>query len=146
MLINKLEQDLNQALKKGKSEKVTVLRSVRAEIQNAEIDKKKKLNDQEVVKIIRQQLKKSEEAQALFAKGGREDLVEQNKLEQEILKQYLPLEISDDDLNRKVKKIISQHSEITNPGQLIGLCISELKEEADSARVAQAVKKQLDPK
>ena len=76
----------------------------------------------------------------MFQKGGREDLAKQNQAEIAILTVYLPKEISDDQLQEHVAKLLQENKQITNQGQLIGLCVNKLKDQADSQRIVQAVK------
>lgn len=140
MLKQQIKSDLDQALKNQQKEKLAVLRNLWAEIKNEEIEVKRELNNQEILAIINKQVKKSKEAIDLFAKGNRQDLVVQNQAEIVVLQAYLPAQMSQEELLHKVKEIIKQHPEISNQGQLIGLCVRELKNQADSSEIAQMVK------
>lgn len=140
MLKKQIKTDLDKALKNKDTEKLLVLRNVWALIKNKEIDIKQELSDSETLLIIKKEVKSSTEAREMFKKGGRADLADKNSKEIKILTAYLPEEISDDQLDEKIKLIISQNSQISNLGQLIGLCVRELKEIADSSRIANRVK------
>jgi len=139
-MLNQIKQDLDQALKAQNKTKLMVLRQLWSELKNKEIDLQRLLNDQEVVTVIKKQVKILQEASALFQKGGREDLAKQNQAEIAILTVYLPKEISDDQLQEHVAKLLQENKQITNQGQLIGLCVNKLKDQADSQRIVQAVK------
>ena len=139
-MLNQIKQDLDQALRAQNKTKLMVLRQLWSELKNKEIDLQRLLNDQEVVTVIKKQVKILQEASALFQKGGREDLAKQNQAEIAILTVYLPKEISDDQLQEHVAKLLQENKQITNQGQLIGLCVNKLKDQADSQRIVQAVK------
>ena len=128
-------------MKAGETKKLTILRSLISQIKNAEIDKHADLSDEEVVVVIRKQIKSINEAILLFEKGGRKDLVIENETEIKILSVYVPAEMPDEDLLKKVRNVVEAHPEITNIGQLIGLTVRELKGVAESSRIAELVKK-----
>lgn len=130
------------AAMKGKEEKkLMVLRTLIANIKNVEIDKHADLTDEEIVAVIRKQLKSIIEAKLMFEKGGRADLVAENEAEAGILSAYVPAEMSEDELLSKVKAVVDAHPEVANIGQLIGLTVRELKGVAESSRIAELVKK-----
>jgi uncharacterized protein len=140
MIQDKIKQDLIAAQKGRRTVEVSVLRGIISQIQNKEIDKKEKLTDEEVVQILRKETKTLEEANKVFSEGGRADLVEKNMVEIGLLKPYLPKEISDTELKQKIEEIIKRNSEEQNIGKIIGLAISELKNVADSGRIAAIVR------
>jgi len=90
MIKEKINQDLKSAMKKGDKLKVSVLRMLNSDIHNKEIEKKEKLNDQEVQEVIFSEIKKRKESIEQFKKGNRDDLAEKEQKELKILKQYLP--------------------------------------------------------
>ena len=129
------------ALKAKESKKVTILRSLISQIKNAEIDKHRELTDEEVVAVIRKQLKSINDAKLMFEKGGRTDLVEENEYEMKVLSSYVPAEMPEDELLSRIKTVIEAHPEVTNMGQKIGLVVRELKGVAESSRIAGLVNK-----
>lgn len=140
-LREKILQDIKEALKKKDKPRLTILRFLQAQIQNKEIEKgKKKLSDEEVILLITAQIKKLKESAVLFKKGKRENLVAQTKAEIEVLKTYLPKQLSDKELKKEVEKIIAQNPSIIQPGPLIGLAVKTLAGRADNQRIAQMVK------
>lgn len=139
-MLKQIKQDLDQALRAQDKTKLMVLRQLWAELKNKEIDLQRQLNDEEIVMVIRKQVKTLQEASAMFQKGGRDDLVKQNQAEVAVLAGYLPKEISDKQLQEQVAKLLQENKQVTNQGQLIGLCINKLKGQADSQRIVQVVK------
>jgi uncharacterized protein YqeY len=108
MLEEKILNDYKEAMKARDSLKSTVLSSLRAEIINTAFAKKKKnLDDNEVVPVIRKQVKQHEDSIEQFTKGSRMDLVEKEKKELEILKSYLPEELSADEIKKIIEEAIA---------------------------------------
>ena len=140
-LRNQIQQDINKALKKKEKQKLDCLRFLWAQIQNKEIEKgRKKLADEEIVKLMRKEVKKLKESLSFFEKGEREDLIKKTKTEIEILKTYLPQQLSDEELGKEVEKIIKQNPSVSHQGALIGLCVKALAGQADNQRTARMVK------
>lgn len=143
-LRDKIQKDIAEALKKQEKQKLEVLRFLNAQIQNKEIEKgRKKLNDEEMIVLINGQIKKLEEGLVLFKKGKREDLVEKTKKEIEILQGYLPAQLSDEELEKEIEKIIKENPGVSQPGHLIGICVKTLAGKADNKKIAQLVMKKL---
>ena len=141
MLRQKLQDDSIIALKSGEKEKLSVLRFIIAQIQNREIEKKSDLNDEEVISVLKKFSKELKESIDAFEKGGRTDLVDTNKRQLEIVSQYLPAEITDDELKKEIEKIISENKAVyeQNPKAIIGICMRELKSKADPSRIMQVL-------
>lgn len=139
MLKAKIEADIYQALKNRDQKRLMVLRSIMAEVKNLEIDKKSELDDEEIIKILRKQVKVLREARETFIKGGREDLGQQNDLEIKILQEYLPKELPVEELREKIKNILAKEG-VDNSGRLIGICVKELGGVAEPKKIAEIVK------
>lgn len=137
MLRQKLQDDQLAALKTGAKDKLSVLRFIIAQIQNKEIDKKSELNDEETLSVLKKIAKELKESIDAFIKGNRADLVEANKKQLEIVSQYLPAEITDEELKKEVKKIISDNKAVyeQNKKAIIGICMKFLKSKADPSRI-----------
>ncbi|MDO8522792.1 MAG: GatB/YqeY domain-containing protein [bacterium] len=107
-LKDKISEDIKNALRSGATGaiKLSTLRMVWAAVSNKAIELRKKdlgLSDQEILDVIASELKKRKDAAEGFRKGGREDLAKKEELELLVLKEYLPPEISDEDLIRIVR-------------------------------------------
>lgn len=143
-LRDKIQKEITEALKKQERLRLEVLRFLYAQIQNKEIDKRREeLTDEEVVALINNQIKKLEEGLVLFEKGKREDLVEKTKGEIEILRGYLPAQLSDKELEKEIERTIAENPSISQPGPLIGICVKALAGKADNKKIAQLVMKKL---
>ena len=143
-LKNKIQQDITQALKKGEKEKLEVLRYLFAQIKDKELEKgRKELTDEEIVKLINGQIKKLEESLSFFEKGNRKELAQKTKGELIILKTYLPKQLSDEELEKEVDKIIKDNPDLPHPGALIGIAVKKLAGKADNKRISQLIVKNI---
>jgi uncharacterized protein len=105
MLEEKIIQDYWEAMKKKDALKSTVLNCLRAEILNAAIAKsKKKLADEDIVALIRKQIKAHHDSVEQFTKGARQDLADKEAKEMEILKNYLPQELSPEEIKQIIEE------------------------------------------
>ena len=140
MLEKKLNEDLKNALKAKDAVKVSVIRMLKADIMNAAIKlKKKALGPDEVLKIIRQHISKHKDSIEQFKKGNRDDLVQKEEKELEILKAYMPKQLSDSELETLVKSTIESLGATTKKemGKVIKAVLQKAKDKADGKRVSQ---------
>lgn len=137
MLRQKLQDDQTAALKAGDKTKLGVLRFILAQIKNKEIDKKSELDDDETLMVIKKVAKELKESIEAFEKGGRKELVLDNKKQLEITSIYLPAEISDDELRNEIGKIIKENQAVFDNNQkaIIGICMKQLRSKADPGRI-----------
>ena len=105
---DQLTEDMKQAMKDREAGKLrlSVIRMVRANIKNVEINEKKELNDDEVLAILLKEVKMRQDSLVEFEKAERSELAEQAKAEIEILKKYLPEPLSDEELRVMVAEAI----------------------------------------
>ena len=104
----KIQKDLIQFMKAGEKDKVDVIRFVLSFINAEEKDKQKSLTDSETLQVLKKVIKRNQESFEQFSKASRNDLAEKEKKEMEIIKQYLPEEISENEIIEAVKKSITQ--------------------------------------
>ena len=142
---NRILEDLKLAMKAQDKEKLSVVRMVKGAIQMEELNKKHELSDDEVIAIISKQIKSRKEAIVEFQKANRNDLVEQNEKEIEILNTYMPEQLSEEEIN----KVIDEAFIKVNPtserdmGKIIGSISPILKGKADMGFVSKIVKERL---
>ena len=138
--------DMKKALKGNEKLKLSTLRLIRAAIKNAEISKKDKLTEDEVIGIVASNLKKLEESLDIFTKGQRPELADKAKKEIEIVKKYLPEQLSEEEVEKIVKATIIKFG-FKGP-QDIGPAMKEimpqLKGKADGKIVNKMVRDLLD--
>jgi len=141
-------EDLKQAMRQNDAMRKDAIRMVRAAIQNTEIAKQHTLDDNEVIEVIRKEVKQRQEAIALFAQGGRQDLVEQETKQVKILEAYLPQQMSADDIAALAKQTIAAVGAKgpADMGLVMRTLMGQLKGQADGKLVNQVVQKLLNDK
>jgi len=148
-ILKQLETDFNQAFKARNELEILVLRQIKTSVTNAEIAKKReKLTEEEIIKLFRSEIKKRKEAAELYRRGGRPELAEKEEKEIGIIGRYLPPELSEEDIRKKVIEVIQKTNaqSIQEMGRVIGLVIKELASQADGNKVSQLVKEELTKK
>ena len=144
----KIEENLKKALIEKNAFLTSVLRLLRAALINAEIElrpKKQEMTEEKVIEVIQREIKKRKDSIEAFNQGGRQDLVEKEKGELEILSSYLPEQLSDDKIRGVVKaKIAEINAEGPKDfGRVMGIVTKETRGKADGAKVSQIVKEEL---
>jgi len=147
-LAKKISEDLKAAIKARDTIRISTLRMVTASIQNIAIEKRIKdleLDDAEVIKIISGQVKQHIDSIESFKKGSRQDLIEKETKELEILKTYLPQQLSEKELEELVKKIIVELGATSRSdfGKVMKVVMQELKGRGDGKTVSALVQKLL---
>lgn len=140
-LKQKLNDDLKQALKGKNKRRVSVIRLVMSAIQNAEIAKRASLEDTDILGIIAKEAKQRKESIEAFKQGNRQDLVAQEEAELVILKEFLPEQISRDDIVSAARKIIGEvgAESMQDRGKVMGKLIPLLKGRAEGKVINEVV-------
>lgn len=146
MLEEKIKKDLNLAMKERREFEVGVFRLLVSALHNQLIEKRAKgsveaLTDDEVVAVLKREVKKRKEAAELFQKGGREELKEKELKEAEIISGYLPQELGKEEIRRVVAKIVKAGGK--NFGEAMKEAMKELKGQADGKEVSEILKELL---
>jgi len=138
--------DMKKALKGNEKLKLSTLRLIRAAIKNAEISKKDKLTEDEVIGIVANNLKKLEESLDIFTKGQRPELAEKAKKEIKIVKKYLPEQLSQEEVEKIVKDTITKFGfkGLQDIGPAMREIMPQLKGKADGKIVNKMVRDLLD--
>ncbi len=143
-LQNQIEKDLKEAMLQKKEINVSVLRMIKSAVHNQMIaDKKKELPDEEIMAVIANQAKRRKESIEAFSKGGRSELVLKEQRELAIIEQYLPKQMSEEEIKKVVQEVISKIGDNPNFGTVMGQCMGRLKGQADGKLVTQVVKELL---
>lgn len=144
-LYEQIKEDIKVAMRGKNMQTLDILRMVASSIKNKAIDLKREIEDEDVLAVIKSDVKKLEDALSDFSKAAREDLAEKAREEIEILKKYLPAEMSDDVLEVEVKAILEKHSlnDEGQMGQAMGIVMKELQGKANGNRVRKVVEQVL---
>ena len=138
--------DMKEALKENEKLKLSTLRLIRAAIKNAEISKKDKLTEDEIIGIISSHLKKLEESLDLFIKGQRPELADKAKKEIKIIKEYLPKQLSLEEVEKIVKDTMIKlgFKALQDIGPAMREIMPQLKGKTDGKIVNKMVRDLLD--
>ena len=142
ILKKRLMDDFKAAMKSRDEIRKNTINMVRAAIKQVEVDTRTELTDEEMLPIIAKQVKMRRDALADFEKGGRTDLIEVYNKEIEVLSEYLPKELSDDEIKTLIAQTASEEkieSGKENMGRLMGAVMKKAKGKADGNRIRKAV-------
>ena len=148
MLEDKLEQDLKAALLAHNAQRVSVLRGLKSVLLNVKVAEGKRdsgLSDDEVLKIFAKEAKKRQESADLYTQGGSAEKAEAELAEKAIIEEYLPEQLSEDEIAKLVDEAIEQTgaSEAKDMGKVIGAVRAKAGNTADGALIARLAKEKL---
>jgi len=140
-----IERDIKELMKSGEKRKVEIVRFILSHLKNEEKEKKRDLETSETIQILKRLLKRNQESFDQFNKAGRDDLASKEKEEMEVIQNYLPEEISEEDLIKIIKETItlSGASSIKEMGKVIGLIKKSHGDNVDMSLVSKHVKSLL---
>lgn len=165
-LKEKIQEDLNSAIKSKREIEISTLRMLSAAILNKEKEKRYKISkekpdfkeedlqkesqlgtDEEVMEVISSEAKKRKEAILDYEKGGRKDLAEKEKKEMAVLQKYLPEQLSEEEIQKLTKEAIAKvgAKEPKDMGKVMAELMLQVKGKADGNLVSKVVKKLLIP-
>jgi uncharacterized protein len=144
-LTDRLAEDLKKAMRAQDVVRVSTIRLVRAAIQNATIERGRPLTDAEVVELLGREIKRRREAIDAFTKGGRDDLVRKESLELAILTEYLPPQLSEDELRALITEVAKQLQvkDSKDAGRVMAAVMPRVKGRADGSLVGRLVNQHL---
>ncbi len=145
MLKEKLMEDLKQSMKDKNVVRKNVVQMVRAAILQVEKDNGIEIEDNKILDIIAKEVKKRKDSLADFEKAEREDLISQAKEEIAILEEYLPKQLTKEELTEKVKEIIEKTgaTSMKDMGKVMKACKEEIGASADGKAINEVVKEIL---
>jgi uncharacterized protein YqeY len=146
-LEERLIEEMKGAMKSGDKLRLSTIRMIRSALKNKEIEIRKTLEDEDVVKVIQTMVRKGEESVEQFQTGGRTDLVEKEKKEIEILKSFLPQPLSQDQILKIIDQSIqeTQASSLKDIGKVMKSVMPKIGGKADGKLINQLVKERLSP-
>jgi len=144
-LKEKLMDDMKEAMKAKDKVRKNVLTMLRSAIKQKEVDERVELEDADVLDIIAKQIKQKKDSIDDFEKGNRQDLIDLTNEEIKILLDYLPPQLSDEELDEIVKEAVSISGAQSKKdmGKLMALVMPKVKGKADGKHVNQIVAKYL---
>ena len=142
----RIMEDLKSAMKSGDKERLSVIRMLKGAIQMEEIAKMHELTDEEIVPIIDKQIKTRKEANVEFAKANRNDLVDKNKSEIEILNTYMPRMIDEAEINLIIDQVFAKINPTSSNdiGKIMKEIAPQVRGKADMSLVNSLIKSRLE--
>mgnify|MGYP004523530673 FL=1 len=144
-LLDTINNDMKNYMKEKDSFSLGVVRMVKGAIQLESINKKKELTDEEIISVISKQIKMRKDSIVEFEKGNRQDLVEQNKKEIEILNKYMPEQLSMEEINKIINEafLLIKPTSSKEQGLIMKEITPKLKGRADMSLVSGIIKDRL---
>jgi len=145
-LEDKIETEIKIALKAADKIRVSTLRMVKHDIANFKLGHNKtKISDDEAIRVIQRQVKRHKDSIEQFEKGKRQDLVDKEKKELDILLGYVPKQLSEEELKKIVRDALSEAnaSDKSAMGKVMKIVMEKVSGRADGKRVSKAVSDML---
>lgn len=140
-----ISNDIKTAMKEKNNALRDALRLLSSAMKQIEVDERKELSDEDVIKIIQKQVKQRNDAMTQYRDAGREDLYEKEASEAAIFETYLPQQLNDEELEAALRAIIAETgaSSIKEIGKVMGAASKALGASADGKRINECAKKIL---
>ncbi|WP_107965368.1 GatB/YqeY domain-containing protein [Campylobacter concisus] len=133
--------DIKEAMKAKDEFKRDTLRTLNAALKQVEVDQRIEMTDEVVLPLLQKEIKKRADSVELYLKGAREDLAKKEQSEIELIKAYLPAQLSDDELKDKIKSIIEKVGK--NLGAVMKMAKDEIGASAEAKRISVIAKELL---
>ena len=144
-LKEQLKEDLKTAMRDKEIVKRDSIRAINTMIKQIEVDERRELDDEEVIKLIQRGIKQREEAITQYKGAGRDDLVQKEQEQVDVFMLYLPKQLTDEELESGMKEIIAETgaTSMKDMGKVMGMATKKFAGVADGKRINEMVKKLL---
>ncbi len=144
-LTARINDDVKTAMRSKDKDRLAVLRLITAAIKQIEVDQRITLDDDQVIAVLEKMLKQRKDSIEQFSKAGRDELVAQEAAEIEIIQQYLPEQLSEDEIRSLIDEAVSATgaASMKDMGKVMGLLKPKLAGRADMGLVSRIIKDQL---
>ncbi|MFH1404791.1 MAG: GatB/YqeY domain-containing protein [Patescibacteria group bacterium] len=140
-LMHKIEEDFKNAMKSKDSATLSTLRMLKSALKNKQIELIKELSEEDIIKVIKSQIKQNKDSLESFQSAGRAQQVASLEQELTVLAQYLPQEMGDQELEQVVKQAVEQSGaqSASDIGKAMGASMKAVAGRADGARVKKII-------
>ena len=144
-IVERIQNDQKSALKAGEKDRLSALRLLSSELKNRRIELGRDLTDEDAIEVLMKALKQRRESEEQHAKGGRPELAAREAAEAEVIRGYLPAQLSDEQLDALVDAAIAEAgaTSMKDMGAVMGRLMPKLKGRAEGAVVSARVKERL---
>ena len=154
MLLDSIKKDLKIAMKAKETLKISTLRMITSSIKNIEINNRtsskdessnESLSDNEIIKLLTKMIKQRKESAEIYKESDRSDLEKKENDEIEIIEQYMPSQINDDEIDKLIKEIIDEtgSSSIKDMGRVMTILKEKYSGQMDFGKASLIVKEKL---
>ncbi len=145
MLKQRIQDDMKGAMKGGDKRRLGVIRLIMAAVKQREVDERIELNDEQILAVLDKMVKQRRDSIEQYEKAGRDELVEQERFEIEILQEYLPEALSEEEITGLIKQAIADSGaeSMRDMGKVMGQLKPQLQGRADIGAVSAQVKQLL---
>jgi len=140
-----LKDDLKTAMREKNIVKRDSIRAINTMIKQIEVDERKELDDSEVLKLVQKGIKQREEAVIQYKEASRDDLVQKEQEQIDVFKEYMPKQLSDEELESGMKELIAElgATSMKEMGKIMGQASKKFAGIADGKRINEMTKKLL---
>jgi uncharacterized protein YqeY len=144
-LKERINDDVKAALRAGDKRRLGALRLILAAIKQREVDERITLDDAQVISVLDKMIRQRKESIEMYQKGGRQDLVNQESFELQLLQGYLPTPLADAEIDALVKRAITEAGAVSikDMGKVMAILKPQLQGRADMSAVSGLVKQHL---
>jgi len=149
-ILDRLNEDLKEAMRNKDKVRLRTLRSLRSALKNKEIDQREEgvetvLSEQDQLSVLRKQVNQRKDSIEQYEDAGRDDLVQKEEEELEVLEEYMPAQMDDDELRSHLEGIIEDvgAESMADMGPVMGRAMDDLRGRVDGSRVQQMVRELL---
>ncbi|MDO4670649.1 MAG: GatB/YqeY domain-containing protein [Aerococcus sp.] len=144
-ILERINEDMKQAMKAKDKKRLSVIRMLKGALQKEAIDHSGELTEADELQVIARELKQRKDSVKEFQEAGRDDLAEETESEIAIVEDYLPEQLSEAEIEEKVKAVIEQvgATSMKDFGKVMGQAVSAMKGQADGNQIQQIAKKLL---
>jgi len=145
MLLERIKDDMKQAMRDRAKDRLTTIRLILAAVKQQEVDRRVELDDTEVLAIIDKMVKQRRDSIEQFDKAGRDDLVAKEKFEIEVVQAYLPKPLTEEEISELITEAISTSGaeSMRDMGKVMGILKPQMQGRADMGKVSGLIKSQL---
>lgn len=145
MISDTINKKITEAMKAGDKVRVSTLRMLSSALHNEEIAKREGLDEENELKIVQKEVKKRKDAIEAYKKAGAKEKAELEEKELEVLKDFLPEQLSNEELEKEVELAIKETgaNSATQMGEVIGKVKAKVGGRAEGSKIAELVKEKL---
>jgi len=140
-----ISDDMKTFMRAKDSARLGAIRLLQAAIKQKEVDERIELNDDQIFSVIQKMLKQRKDSIEAYQKASRQDLIDQEQLEIEVLSKYMPEPLSEEEINQYIEEAVASTgaSDMKDMGKVVGVLKSKVAGRADMAEVSKLVRQKL---